>query len=154
MCLLTIYMSPLKKCLFKPSAHFSIQLFGVFLFVCLLLSYVSCLYILEIKLLSLTSFTNIFPQSVDCLFILFMVSFVLQKLEFHQVLFVHLCCVSIALGSLCVFITYSSQNKISIAFPAYRLQIHTPSNQVPLSFKRHRMACVLVGIDSDKNRSS
>ena len=40
----------------------------------------SCLYILEIKLLSVTSFANIFSHSVGCLFVLLMVSFAVQKL--------------------------------------------------------------------------
>ena len=40
----------------------------------------SCLCILEINPLSVTSFANIFPHSVGCLFILFMVSFAVQKL--------------------------------------------------------------------------
>ena len=40
----------------------------------------SCLYILEINLLSLTSFANIFSHSVGCLFNLFMEPFALQKL--------------------------------------------------------------------------
>ena len=40
----------------------------------------SCLYILEIKPLSVVSFANIFSQSADCLFILLMVSFAIQKL--------------------------------------------------------------------------
>ena len=39
-----------------------------------------CLYILEIKPLSVASFENIFPHSVGCPFILFMVSFAVQKL--------------------------------------------------------------------------
>ena len=38
------------------------------------------LYILEIKPLSVSLFANIFSQSVGCLFILFMVSFAVQKL--------------------------------------------------------------------------
>ena len=46
----------------------------------LLLSCMSCLYILEIKPLSVASFANIFSHSVGCLFILFMVSFAVQKL--------------------------------------------------------------------------
>ena len=40
----------------------------------------SCLYILEINPLSVASFAIIFSHSEDCLFILFMVSFAVQKL--------------------------------------------------------------------------
>ena len=40
----------------------------------------SCLCVLEINTLSVASFANIFSQSVGCLFILFMVSFAVQKL--------------------------------------------------------------------------
>ena len=40
----------------------------------------SCLYVLEIKPLSVASFANIFSHSVGCLFVLFMVSFAVQKL--------------------------------------------------------------------------
>ena len=68
-------MSSLEKYLFRSSAHFLIRFF-----VFLLLSYMSCLYILEIKPLSVASFANIFSQSIGCLFILFMVSFAVQKL--------------------------------------------------------------------------
>ena len=38
------------------------------------------LYILEIKPLSIVSFANIFSHSIGCLFILFIVSFAMQKL--------------------------------------------------------------------------
>ena len=40
----------------------------------------SCLYILEIRPLSVASFANIFSHSVGCLFVLFMVSFAVQRL--------------------------------------------------------------------------
>ena len=40
----------------------------------------SCLYILEIKPLSVASFANIFSCSVGCLFTFLMVSFAVQKL--------------------------------------------------------------------------
>ena len=40
----------------------------------------SCLYILEIKPLFVPSFVNMLYHSLSCLFILFMVSFVIQKL--------------------------------------------------------------------------
>ena len=40
----------------------------------------SCLYILEINPLLVTSFANIFSHSVGCLLVLFMVSFAVQKL--------------------------------------------------------------------------
>ena len=61
--------------LVRSSAHFLIGLFAF-----LMLSCMSCLYILEINPLSVASFANIFSYSEGCLFILFMVSFAVQKL--------------------------------------------------------------------------
>ena len=59
----------------KVFPHF---LIGLFVF--LVLSCMSCLYILEINPLSVVSFAIIFSHSVGCLFTLLLVSFVVQKL--------------------------------------------------------------------------
>ena len=53
-----------------------------------ILSYMSCLYTLEINPLSTASFANIFSHSEGCLFILFMVSFAVQKLLIRSHLFI------------------------------------------------------------------
>ena len=74
MCLLAICISFLEKFLFRSSVHFLIFFFF------LILSCVSYLYILEIKPLSFASFANISYQALGCLFILFVVSFAVQKL--------------------------------------------------------------------------
>ena len=61
-----------KKCLFRSFPHLFIGLFGLLI--------LSCLCILKINPLLITSFANIFSHSESCLFVLFMVSFAMQNL--------------------------------------------------------------------------
>ena len=64
MCLLAISSSSLEKCLYISSFHFLIEFLCFFI-----LSSMSHLYSLDINLLSVTLFANIFSHSVGCLYV-------------------------------------------------------------------------------------
>ena len=70
LCLFAISMSSLEKYPFRPSANFLIKLL-----IFLILSYMSCLYALEINPRPVALFEIIVSHSESCLFNLFTVSY-------------------------------------------------------------------------------
>ena len=74
MCLLGVHVSSLEKCLFRCFPYF---LIGLFVF--LILSCMSSMYILKVNPLSVVSFAIIFSNFEGCLFTLLIVSLAVQK---------------------------------------------------------------------------
>ena len=74
----------------------------------------NCLYIVEIKPLSVTLFANIFSPSMRCLFVLWMVSFAMQKLL--SLIRSHLCifAFTFALRDLCkkILVQFMSEKAV------------------------------------------
>ena len=110
-CLWTLCMSFLEKCLFKSFVYFLIVVF--FFFVFLDWSHVSSLYILEIKQMSKVSLANMFFYIFGSLFILMLFSLAMHK-PFNSMsshLFI-LSFMSLALGDILVKILLCGMSEI------------------------------------------
>ena len=112
MCFLVTSMSS-EKCLFRSFAHFWRVVF-------LILTCRRCLYILEINPLSVASFANVFSHSLRCLFVLFRVSFEVQKLlsliRSHLFIFVFIV-ITLGGGSKKILLQFMSE-VFSLCFPS------------------------------------
>jgi len=96
--LLAIFMSSSEKCLYRSSSHFFVWFISLIFFF-FYWSVLSCLYILEHNPLSVT-LLSIFSHSEGCLFVLFTVSFAVQKL------------LSLIRSHLFIFVFIDQQNRI------------------------------------------
>ena len=107
-------------CLLWRNVYLGLPLiFWLGCFVLLLLSCMSCLYILEINPLSNILFANIFSHSVGCLFILFMVSFPVQKLfcliRSHLFIFVFIF-ITLGDGSKKILLCFMSESVLPMCY--------------------------------------
>ena len=75
-----VFVSHLYAFFGEMSVYRSFSHFLIGLFIFLILSCMSCLYILEINPLSVVSFAIIFSRSEGCVFTLLIASFAVQKL--------------------------------------------------------------------------
>ena len=87
----------------------------------------SCLYILETNPLSFASFANIFYHSDNCLFVLFMVSFAVQKflsfIRSHMFIFAFIF-ITLSSQSKRFLLQFMSKNVLPIFFPMSFIESH------------------------------
>ena len=144
MFLLVICMSSLKKCLFRSSTHF----FNWFVFFFLILSCMSCLCILEINPLSFASFANIFFHYEGCLFILLIVSFVVQKLlsliSSHLFIFVFIF-ITLGGGSKKILLWFMSESVL----PMFSSKSFIVSGLTFRSLIQFEFLCMVLGWNTD-----